>query len=169
MGDRTSAMPENSKQFMRALAVSAAQHCPLHWTASCRCTPLELATRANEADAVNILIQRDSTLVNDAALKTAISYSYPNVVEILMESAADAQRVAMREWCRQQVRESEYRYQYNSINLPSRRWSKPEFMDELYNLQRLREIDEILKENERKRKRNENSHSEYIELKVLKK
>merc|ERR1712058_111048 len=78
---------ENATEFMKALAIIAAQNCPLDikvlgWS------PLTFAVIENDVDAASILLQRDA-VIEPKALAEAIFHLYLKMAKILLENGAD--------------------------------------------------------------------------------
>merc|ERR1712098_425853 len=78
---------ENATEFIKALAINAAQNCPLDievWGES----PIWFAVDWNDVDAASALLRRGAVIEPDA-LARAIWYLYPAMVKILLENGAD--------------------------------------------------------------------------------
>merc|ERR1712098_75010 len=105
---------ENATDFMKALAINAAQNCPLDFKVRGR-SPLRLAVLNNDVDVASILLQRGA-VIESAALAGAIRSLYPEMVKILLENGADVHaetlggRPQIHELCAQhlQIFETEY-------------------------------------------------------------
>ena len=73
---------ENATEFMKALAINAAQNCPLDFKVRGE-SPLRYAVFKNDVDAASTLLQRDA-VIEPNALASAILDLYPEMVKILV-------------------------------------------------------------------------------------
>jgi len=78
---------ENATDFMKSLAINAAQNCPLDFKVRGR-SPLRLAVLNNDVDVASILLQRGA-VIEPAVLAGAIRSLYPEMVKIFLENGAD--------------------------------------------------------------------------------
>merc|ERR1712098_337791 len=106
---------ENATDFMKALAISAAQNCPLDFEVRGE-SPLYYAVLGNDVDAASILLQRGAVIDPDA-LALAIYDPNPEMVKIFLENGADVHaetdlggRQPIHEFCAQHLQTFETEY-----------------------------------------------------------
>merc|ERR1712098_62673 len=130
---------ENATEFMKVLAINAAQNCSLDFTSKWGRIPLWDAVIYNDVDAASILLQRGAVIEPDA-LARAIFHIYPEMVKILLENGADVHAETdlggrpqpIHEYCAQRLQFIE-----------TRRFTKD-------NLERMREISKLMMDKKEK-------------------
>merc|ERR1712098_321561 len=78
---------ENPTEFMKTLAISAAQNCPLDFKVRGE-NPLHFAVDTNDVDVASILLQRDA-VIEPISLERAIDDLNLEMVKILLKNGAD--------------------------------------------------------------------------------
>lgn len=78
---------KNATEFMKALAINAAQNCPLDFKVRGD-SPLRYAVLRNDVDAASILLKRDA-VIEPIALASAIRDLKPEMLNILLKNGAD--------------------------------------------------------------------------------
>merc|ERR1712098_241043 len=104
---------ENATEFLKALAIRAAQNCPLDFKVRGE-SPLYCAVYSNDVDAASVLLQRGAVIETDA-LADAIRTLYPEMVKILLKNGADVHAETLyggrlkpiHEFCAQRLQEIE--------------------------------------------------------------
>merc|ERR1712098_544750 len=79
---------ENATEFMNALAITAAQNCPLDFKSKLGRSHLRYALMKDDVDAAKILFQRGA-VIETKALERPIRNLDPEMVKILLENGAD--------------------------------------------------------------------------------
>merc|ERR1712098_865558 len=107
---------ENATEFMKALAINAAQNCPLDFKVRER-SPLRYAVYWNDVDAASALLRRGA-VIEPRALANTIWDPNPEMVKILLENGADVHAEyrwggpqPIYEFCAQQLQEFETEYE----------------------------------------------------------
>jgi len=136
---------ENATEFMKALAISAAQNCPLDFKVRWGFSLLTFAVDCNDVDAARILLRRGAVMEPEA-LADAIWYRNPEMVKILLENGADVHAethwedipMPIHEFCAQGLQRVETQYERIGT-APS-----------LNNLEKLREINKLVMDQKEK-------------------
>merc|ERR1712098_325475 len=135
---------ENATEFIKALAINAAQNCPLDievWGES----PIWFAVDWNDVEAASALLRRGAVIEPDA-LARAIWYLYPAMVKILLENGADVhaetrfwggEPMPIHELCAQGLQRVETEYERGTAR-------------RLDNLEKLREINKLVMDKKEK-------------------
>merc|ERR1712098_581754 len=111
---------KNATEFMKALAISAAQNCPLDfkaWESWWGWSPLRFTVIWNDVDAASILLRRGAVIEPDA-LARAITYLSLEMVKILVKNGADVHAETdlgrrpqpIHEFCAQELQAYETEY-----------------------------------------------------------
>merc|ERR1712098_876680 len=79
---------KNATEFMKALAINAAQNCPFDFKSKWGRSTLRYAVRDNDVAVASVLLRRGAVIETDA-LAIAILGRNPEMVKILLENGAD--------------------------------------------------------------------------------
>merc|ERR1712098_730224 len=135
---------ENATEFMKTLAISAAQNCPLDFQVLGR-TPLWCAMFKNDVDVASTLLRRRA-VIGPLALAYAVSRCNPEMVKILLENGADVHAetiysgvpMPIHECCAQRLQYFETEYKRGNTAYS------------LYEVEKLKEINKLVMDKKRK-------------------
>jgi len=133
---------KNSTEFMKALAISTVQNCPLDFKVRGDVSPVKFAVQYNDVDVASMLLQRGAVNETDV-LEEAIFDCNVEIVTILLESGADVHAevdfgggpTPIYEWCAQYL----LFYEEENANYSS-----------VHELERLKKINKLVMEKKEK-------------------